>query len=40
MHHWGEVNGDRFIRFVFSNEPLGRLAGMGERVRRALEPRA
>jgi aspartate/methionine/tyrosine aminotransferase len=36
MRHWGEVNGDRFIRFVFSNEPLGRLSGMGERVRIAL----
>ena len=40
MRHWGEVNGDRFIRFVFSNEPLGRLTGMGERVRIALEARA
>jgi aspartate/methionine/tyrosine aminotransferase len=37
MRHWGEVNGDRFIRFVFSNEPLARLAGLGARVRKALE---
>jgi aspartate/methionine/tyrosine aminotransferase len=37
MRHWGEVNGDRFVRLVFSNEPLGRLAGMGERVRAALK---
>jgi aspartate/methionine/tyrosine aminotransferase len=36
MRHWGEVNGERFVRLVFSNEPLGRLTGMGERVRRAL----
>jgi aspartate/methionine/tyrosine aminotransferase len=36
MRHWGDVNGERFIRLVFSNEPLARLAGMGERVRRAL----
>jgi aspartate/methionine/tyrosine aminotransferase len=36
MRNWGEVNGDRFIRFVFSNEPLARLSGMGERVRVAL----
>jgi aspartate/methionine/tyrosine aminotransferase len=36
MRHWGEVNGDRFVRLVFSNEPLARLAGMGTRVRAAL----
>ena len=38
MRDWGEVNGDRFVRFVFSNEPLSRLAGLGERVRLALRP--
>lgn len=37
MRHWGEVNGDRFVRFVFSNEPLARLTGLGARVRRGLE---
>ncbi len=36
MRHWGEVNGERFIRIVFSNEPLARLVGAGDRVRRAL----
>jgi hypothetical protein len=38
MRHWGAVNGDRFVRLVFSNEPVGRLAGLGERVRAALGP--
>ena len=37
MRDWGEVNGDRFVRFVFSNEPTPRLAGIGERVRHALK---
>ena len=27
---------DRHVRFVFSNEPVERLAGLGERVKRAL----
>jgi aspartate/methionine/tyrosine aminotransferase len=36
MRHWGHVNGDRFVRFVFSNEATGRLAGIGQRVRVAL----
>jgi aspartate/methionine/tyrosine aminotransferase len=36
MRHWGLVNGDRFVRFVFSNEPTARLAGLGQRVRAAL----
>jgi aspartate/methionine/tyrosine aminotransferase len=36
MRHWGEVNGDRFVRFVFSNEPVERLRGLGDRVRRSL----
>ncbi len=36
MRHWGEVNGDRFIRLVFSNEPLTRLADLGARVRDSL----
>ncbi len=37
MRHWGVANGDRFVRFVFSNEPPSRLAGLGRRVRAALE---
>jgi aspartate/methionine/tyrosine aminotransferase len=36
MRDWGERNGDRFVRLVFSNEPVARLAGLGARVRRAL----
>lgn len=36
MRNWGERNGDRFVRLVFSNEPVERLATLGERVRRAL----
>lgn len=36
MDGWGQVNGGRFLRFVFANEPVERLAGIGERVRRAL----
>src|SRR5262245_29257535 len=38
MRHWDEVNGDRFVRLVFSNEPPSRLAGLGRRVREALRP--
>ncbi len=36
MRHWGEANGERFIRLVFSNEPVQRLAGLGRRVRESL----
>ncbi|HET8624566.1 MAG TPA: pyridoxal phosphate-dependent aminotransferase [Gemmatimonadales bacterium] len=36
MRHWGEVNGDTYVRFVFSNEPVARLTGMGPRVRQVL----
>jgi len=36
MDGWGDVNGKQFVRFVFSNEPVERLRGMGERVRAAL----
>jgi aspartate/methionine/tyrosine aminotransferase len=35
MTGWGGPVADRHIRFVFSNEPVERLAGLGERVRRA-----
>ncbi len=37
MTHWGRENADRFVRIVFSNEPVGRLGGLGDRVRRALD---
>jgi hypothetical protein len=37
MTGWGGPVADRHIRFVFSNEPVERLAGLGQRVRRALE---
>jgi N-succinyldiaminopimelate aminotransferase len=37
MRHWGQINGDRFVRFVFSNEPAARLADIGRRVRAALK---
>jgi N-succinyldiaminopimelate aminotransferase len=36
MTGWGEMNGAGFLRFVFSNEPVERLRGMGARVRKAL----
>jgi aspartate/methionine/tyrosine aminotransferase len=36
MRGWGGAVADRHIRFVFSNEPLERLALLGDRVRRAL----
>ena len=38
MTHWGRENAAQFVRIVFSNEPVGRLRGLGARVRRALEP--
>lgn len=37
MRDWGQINSDQFVRFVFSNEPVERLRGIGDRVRRALE---
>lgn len=36
MDHWGEVHGSQYVRFVFSNEPIDRLKGLGLKVRRAL----
>jgi aspartate/methionine/tyrosine aminotransferase len=33
MRDWGEVNGDRFVRLVFSNEPAARLGELGDRLR-------
>ncbi|KIV79407.1 hypothetical protein PV11_06969 [Exophiala sideris] len=37
MDGWGDVHGRQYIRFVFSNEPLDRLKGLGKKVRQALE---
>jgi aspartate/methionine/tyrosine aminotransferase len=37
MRGWGGEVADRHVRFVFSNEPVGRLATLGERVRAALD---
>ena len=36
MEHWGGPGASGFVRLVFSNEPVDRLRGLGERVRRSL----
>lgn len=36
MAGWGERHGAQYIRFVFANEPVARLKGLGARVRAAL----
>jgi aspartate/methionine/tyrosine aminotransferase len=36
MRDWGQKNSDQFVRLVFSNEPVERLATLGDRVSRAL----
>ncbi|EXJ86829.1 hypothetical protein A1O3_03783 [Capronia epimyces CBS 606.96] len=36
MAGWGGAQAGQYIRFVFSNEPLDRLRGIGAKVRRAL----
>jgi N-succinyldiaminopimelate aminotransferase len=36
MEGWGETHARQYIRFVFSNEPVARLKGLGKRVRAAL----
>jgi aspartate/methionine/tyrosine aminotransferase len=38
MVNWGSAEADRYVRFVFSNEPCHRLVGIGERARRSLTP--
>ena len=38
MTGWGETHGAQYIRFVFANEPVERLALLGARVRAALTP--
>jgi aspartate/methionine/tyrosine aminotransferase len=37
MTGWGIVNGPQFLRFVYSNEPVERLRGIGKRIRAALD---
>ncbi len=36
MQGWGETHGEQYLRFVFSNEPVERLRGLGDKVRAAL----
>ncbi len=36
MAGWGEEHGSQYIRFVYANEPVQRLKGLGVRVRSAL----
>jgi N-succinyldiaminopimelate aminotransferase len=36
MDGWGEINGAQHVRVVFANEPVERLAGLGERFAAAL----
>jgi aspartate/methionine/tyrosine aminotransferase len=36
MVNWGSARSSNYVRFVFANEPVGRLRGVGQRVRRAL----
>lgn len=36
MRGWGGPVADRYLRFVYSNEPINRLALLGERARQAL----
>lgn len=36
MKGWGSAHGAQYIRFVFANEPVARLKGLGARVRAAL----
>ena len=38
MRGWGGEVADRHVRFVFSNEPVERLALLGDRLHRALAP--
>jgi len=36
MVNWGSVSSNKYVRLVFANEPVERLRGMAERVRKAL----
>ncbi|HXZ12355.1 MAG TPA: pyridoxal phosphate-dependent aminotransferase [Candidatus Sulfotelmatobacter sp.] len=40
MKNWGRDRSDRYVRLVFSNEPVARLQGLRQRVERALTQRA
>ena len=37
MAGWGETHGAQYLRIVFANETAERLAGLGDKVRRALD---
>lgn len=37
MAGWGEAHGAQYVRFVFSNEPVDRLRGLGRKVRAAID---
>jgi aspartate/methionine/tyrosine aminotransferase len=36
MIHWGSASSRKYVRFVFANEPVHRLRGVGTRVKQAL----
>lgn len=36
MVNWGSATSDKYVRFVFANEPVHRLRGVVERVKQAL----
>lgn len=36
MSNWGSANSNKYVRFVFANEPVHRLRGIGKRVQQAL----
>lgn len=36
MINWGSANSNRYVRFVFANEPVNRLRGVAGRVKQAL----
>jgi aspartate/methionine/tyrosine aminotransferase len=36
MVNWGSARSSRYVRFVYANEPVARLRGVGARVRQAL----
>ena len=40
MDGWGELNGSQFLRFVFSNEPVQRIRGVGARIGSAIRSRS
>jgi hypothetical protein len=36
MRDWGHENSDQYVRLVFSNEPVERLTGIGEKTKASL----